>query len=191
MKSSKASIFSVKNLSSNDNFQYLSLAAVWYLCSGVKVISGGLYPFIIYSTFHTANYFKNHILPILPNVSPLVKDRYAGLISHFITQYNEQSLMAATNCEIFILIQLTLGSPLVLYYLITNFWLAVVNVVVLVQYACFIKFRYRQSKHTKMLFDGTVYKLETVVNSGRVPSGLVSYYYQVKQQVVRIVNALP
>lgn len=191
VRSSKTSIFNVRFLMSNDNFQYLGLAVVWYFVSHYKVISGGLYPFIIFSTFHAANYTKNYILPILPSLSSHTKDHYSAVIQHFISTYNEQSLIIATNCEIYILIQLLLASPLILYYLITNFWLAIVNVIVLVQYACFIKMRYRQSKHTKMLFDGTVYKLEVIVNSGRVPGALVAYYYQLKQQAVQIVNALP
>lgn len=191
LRSSKTSMFNARNLTSNDNFQYLMLAIVWYMVSSSKVISGGLYPFIIYSSFHAANYFKNYLLPILPNVAATTKDRYSTVISHMITHYNEQSLMVATNCEIFVLVQLGLGAPFISYYLITDFWLAIVNVIVLVQYACFIKLRYRQSKHTKMLFDGSVYKMDAMMNSGRVPGAIVNYYYQAKQQLIVLVNTLP
>lgn len=191
LKSSKTTLFSLRNISSNDNFLYLTLATVWYLVSASKLISGGLYPFIVYSTLHAANYFRNHLLPLLPSVGSATKDRLSAGIAQFIAHYNEQSLMIATNCEIFILIQLTLGSPLILYYLITNFWLAVVNVIVLVQYACFIKLRYRSSKHIKLLFDGTLYKMEVFINSGRLPAGIVASYYQLKHQVSLVVAALP
>ncbi|CDR42343.1 CYFA0S09e01574g1_1 [Cyberlindnera fabianii] len=189
-KASKTSFFSIKNLSTNDNFQYLSLAVVWYLVSNIKVIGGGLTPFIIFSVFHAANYFKNYILPILPSVPATTKDQASRIINTLITRYNEQSLVFATNCEIYILFSLLVGFPLTLYYLITNFWLAVVNVLVLAQYIHFMKVRYSHSKHTKLMIDGTIYQIEAKINSGILPPAISAYYNKIKQQAITIVNLL-
>lgn len=191
-KSSKTiSFFNVKTFLYNDNFQYLSLAVTWYFVSNIKIISGGLYPFFIFSSFHAMNYFKNFILPILPNLSSPVKDHYSKVINNLITTYNEQSLIAASNLEIFILVQLALGSPLIIFQIFKNFKLAFVNIFVLLQYITFIKLRYKQSKHTKLLFDGTLYKVESVINSGRVPAVLANYYHQVKLQIIHFIGLIP
>lgn len=191
-KSSKTiNFFNIKSFINNDNFQYLSLAVTWYLVSNVKVISGGLYPFFIFSAFHALNYFKNFILPILPSISSPVKDHYSKVINTLITTYNEQSLVAASNLEILILAQLALSSPLIVFQIFKNFKLALVNIFVLLQYITFIKLRYRQSKHTKLLFDGTLYKVEAVINSGRIPPVLANYYHQLKTKAIRFIGLIP
>lgn len=191
-KSSNAfSFFNLKNFTNNDNFQYLSLALLWYLVSNHKVIGGGLYPFIIYSTFHVLNYFKNFILPILPSVTPDTKTLIENRINHFVRTYNEQSLVVSSNLEVLILFQLIISSPLVLYYLLTNFWLAFINVVVLAQFVVFIKLRYRQSKYIKGTFDGTIYKLDVFMNSGRVPPQFVQAYVNLKLKAAQYVKMIP
>ncbi|ODQ61245.1 hypothetical protein WICANDRAFT_29044, partial [Wickerhamomyces anomalus NRRL Y-366-8] len=191
-KSSKTiNFFNFKTFIYNDNFQYLSLAITWYLVSNVKIISGGLYPFFIFSSFHALNYFKNFILPILPSVSSPVKDHYSKIINTLITTYNEQSLVAASNLEIFILVQLSLSSPLIIFQIFRNFKLAFVNIFVLLQYVTFIKLRYKQSKHTKLLFDGTLYKVEAVINSGRIPPVLANYYHQLKSKATHFIGLIP
>ncbi|KAH3687245.1 hypothetical protein WICPIJ_001761 [Wickerhamomyces pijperi] len=191
-KSSNAfSFFNLKNFTNNDNFQYLALALLWYLVSGYKVIGGGLYPFIIYSTFHVLNYFKNFILPILPSMTPQQKTLVQNYINHFVRTYNEQSLVASANLEVLVLVQLAIGSPLVLYYLLTNFWLAIINIIVIVQFVAFMKLRYRQSKYTKGTFDGTVYKLDAFMNSGTVPLQFVQTYANLKLQVTQLIARIP
>ncbi|CCH41736.1 putative membrane protein [Wickerhamomyces ciferrii] len=190
LKSSKSKI-SFFNFKSNDNLQYLSLAIVWYLVSNQKIISGGLYPFFIFSLFHASNYFKNFILPIAPFITSPKKDHLSKVINTLITTYNEQSLVAAANLEIFILIQLLAGSPFILYYVLKNFTLALVNIIVLLQYVTFMKLRYKQSKHTKLLFDGTLYKAEAYLNSSAIPPVAGTYYHQLKAQATHFIGLIP
>lgn len=191
-KSSKLSFFNPRNLLQNDNFQHLSLSIVWYLFSNKWVISGGLLPFLIYSVFHSLNYFKNHILPILPSISHQAKNQFSAAISNLIVRFNEQSLVAASNLEIMVLGQQLIGVIFALLKVFTfDFGTILTKGLITLQYIAFLKLRYKQSKHTKLLIDGYLYKVDMVFASGRLPANLTAQYHVLKERVKSLLAFLP
>lgn len=191
-KSSKLNLLNPKNLLLNDNFQYLSLSIVWYLFSNKVIISGGLIPFLIYSIFHSLNYFKNYILPILPNLNQQLKKNISISINNLIVKYNEQSLVAASNLEILIFGQQLVSFLIQLIKIFRlDIGLILIKAFILFQYILFLKLRYKQSKQTKLLIDGYLYKTDVFFNSGRLPMNLNVQYNDLKQKVNAFLSILP
>ncbi|SCV02230.1 LAMI_0G17084g1_1 [Lachancea mirantina] len=135
-----------------DNLQYFGMALVLFACSSAHVVFGALSSPVIFSLFHSLNYFKENLLPFLP-VAPMLKAAIADRIAFFITHYNEKFLVFAHNFEITAALQCGLSVPGSLAGCLIRFNTArVLRVVSIYAYIFFFKLRYTQSPQMKTLF---------------------------------------
>ncbi|ODV96991.1 hypothetical protein PACTADRAFT_55181 [Pachysolen tannophilus NRRL Y-2460] len=178
----------------DDNVQYLSLALLFRLSSKFPgPIQGGLYPFVIFAIFHSINYIKSYLLPILP-LDINMKNYYSNLITTIITNYNEQSLYVAANTEVVLIIQVifTLIKLFLLFgWLRSNPIKTLKNLAVSIGIIIFIKFRYDQSKFTKAIINSYDLKINQILySSPYIPESFRTIYQVIKKFIITYIGPI-
>ncbi|AGO11489.1 AaceriABR219Wp [[Ashbya] aceris (nom. inval.)] len=172
-----------------DNLQYFVLTLVLWTCRHAKIISTATMSPVIFALFHSINYFKESLLPLLP-LQAATKTALAGRISFFITNYNERFLMIAQNSEFVTLVQVLLLLPvdctvLLLRFTTTN----LLKVLAVVTYAWFFKLRYLQSPQMKAMVHTYDVRADQLVRQS-LPQ-LLPYWLHVKHLVLRFFKVIP
>lgn len=93
----------LNNMLRNENVQYLLFAFLHWIFSSSyygAINPSVLYPYTIYAIFHCVNYTRQHLIPILPNLTPLVKQTWCQNLGTFHQNFNNKSRMMASNTEI-------------------------------------------------------------------------------------------
>lgn len=93
----------LNNMLRNENVQYLLFAFFHWVFSSPyygAINPSVLYPYVIYAFFHTINYTKQFLIPIMPNITPLVKEKWCKNLNLFHQMFNNRSRMLASNTEI-------------------------------------------------------------------------------------------
>lgn len=182
----------VPQLKQLDNLQYFSMLTILFVCSqSGAMVNGSLYSPVIFSLFHSLNYFKENLLPFLP-LQPLLKAVINNKISLFIQNYNEKFLQMAQVFEIMCGVRSGLVVlPIACFKVLIRFNTQnLATVVALTSYVCFFKLRFMQSESIRLMMNQYVYKLDTYVNS-RLPPQLAMKWQGYKHLVKILFSKLP
>lgn len=175
-----------------DNLQYFCMLTLLFLCSlPGAMVSGSLYSPVIFSLFHSLNYFKENLLPYLP-LTPLLKAVINNKIALFIQNYNEKFLQMAQIFEIMCGIRSGLFSlPLAFFRLLMSFNAqSLATILALTGYVWFFKLRFMQTDSIRMIMNRFVYKLDSYVNT-TLPPPLSQKWEAYKQLVKTLFWKLP
>lgn len=180
----------LRTILNDENSQYL-LLSIWFYLVSFKLgkVTGCLYSFAIYSVFHFLNYFQNNILHYLP-LSLAVQNKVNNLINNFTSQFNQYALMLASNSEIFILMSLTLSSPLLIFKLFSKFTYIVVHVMTMAIMVIFLKLRYSSNVFTKQILDQYDLKICQTLSTVPVLHQFQPVYMNIKLSLVSSLNSL-
>lgn len=181
---------SFKKLLNDENCQYLFLS-IWFYVVSFKLgkVSGSLYSFTIYSVFHFLNYFQNNILHYLP-FNLQTQNLINNLITNFTTRFNQYALMLASNSEIFILMSLTLSSPLLLFKIFSQFIYILLHVMTMIIMIIFLKFRYTNNVFTKQILDQYDLKITQTLSTVPALHQFQPIYLNSKLSLVSFLNSL-
>ncbi|ODV60129.1 uncharacterized protein ASCRUDRAFT_36456, partial [Ascoidea rubescens DSM 1968] len=188
----------VKTLFSNplkiindNNVQYLLLSIFFYLNFKIQsLIQGSLYPFTIYSVFHSLNYFRDLILPILPLINTNLKTNINTKINYLIKNYYETSLTIAANSELIIIFQLVMDiiKKFVILFIYRNTLLIseIFKLFFITSfYLIFIKIRYNQNNYMKNVVNTYDYKINVFLSSNqRIPSFIQNFWYSIRHMII-------
>lgn len=151
----------------DENIQYLFLSIWCYMMSfTMGKITGCLYSFNIYSVFHLIHYFQNNLLNYLP-FNLTTQQSLNNTLNQFSGKFNQSALILAANSEIFMLVNLVVTSPLLLFKLFSRGGMIyiVCHVLTMVILAVFLKFRFTNNSFTNTLFKQYDYNIETFLNN--------------------------
>lgn len=139
------------NLIKDENFQYFTLALVFFLsCSTLRPLSGSVFSFAIFSLFHALTYFQRNLLSSFP-VSLQKQQQLNTRINAFTSTYNEPALVFASNSELLLIANFILSIPLTPIRLFTSPLFAITNVIVFGFVVTFLKLRYDSNKYTQQV----------------------------------------
>lgn len=160
----------------DENVQYLLIAVVFYVTSPITGgVSGGLYPFSIYSIFHVLTYFQSTLLPSSP-VSPHVRQQLDASITNFTTSFSQRALYIAANAEFFWLSSFVLFIPFALFYLLRSPLYTITNAFVFVSVIAFLKVRYETNQYFKVIVSLWDMRINQFLLSGKLPPLLNELY---------------
>lgn len=187
------------NLYKLDNLQYFTLYSILYLLnnlSGQKIIlNGGIISPAIFSLFHILNYFKENLLPYL-NMIPQ-RQMISSLISMFISNYNEKCLILAQSWEIILMFRYVIMSvPLTLLKFLISLivfqrfnGLLFGQLIMILTYIKFIKWRYIANKQFSLIFNEMVRRMELLLN--QYANGqfvfILPLWNQIKQTIIKYI----
>ena len=162
------------NLYKLDNLQYFILYSILYLLnnlSGQKImLNGGTISPAIYSLFHILNYFKENLLPYLYMIPQ--RSMISSLITMFISNYNGKCLILAQTWEIILMFRYVIMSvPVIFLKILINLiifhkfdGLLFGQLIMILSYIKFIKWRYVANKQFSMIFNEMVRRMELLLN---------------------------
>lgn len=175
-----------------DNLQYFCMLALLFLCSlAGATVSGALYSAVIFSLFHSLNYFKENLLPFLP-LAPLVKAVINNKIALFIQNHNERYLQMAQVFEIMCGFRCGLfGLPLGLVRLLVRFSSRnLASVIAMFGYLWFFKLRFQQTQSMRTILGQFIFKIDSYVNT-RLPPPVAARWHTYKQLVQMLFAKIP
>lgn len=174
----------LNNILRNENVQYLLFAFFHWIFSSPyygAINPSILYPYVIYAFFHFLNYSRQFIIPILPNISGPVKQRWARNATQFYQMFINRSRMLASNTEIMLttfyiipLIKITFRLLLgrFLNGNTQQIWIDFKNLFLFMVTINFLRMRYSVDEYTRtqiMQYDST---LNNILWSPNVPEAL-------------------
>lgn len=178
-----------RQLRSLDNLQYFTMSLILYFCSNAKILSSALVSPVIFSLFHSLNYFKENLLPFAP-LNPMLKNVLSERLTFFITNYNEKFLVLAQNSEIVTVVQVGFFLPIALVSLLIRFnFINVLKLVSIVTYAWFFKLRFLQSPQMKLMIQQYVAQGDAMVQR-KLPQ-FAARWHGIKMLVNKLFNAVP
>lgn len=150
----------------DENIQYFGISIWCYLMSfTMGRITGSLYSFNIYSVFHLIHYFQNNILNYLP-IALQSQQALNTTLNQFSTKFNQSALILAANSEIFMLFNLVITSPLLIFYTLRGHLVHVVShVMTMLVLIVFLKFRFANNTFTNHLFKQYDYNIQAALNN--------------------------
>lgn len=152
----------------DDNFIYALITLFWLLTPRFTFT---MIPFIIFSLFHFLTYIHSVLLPTIFHFEE--KDPYVQLISEFVRNNRDQSLVWSSNSEIFCFIIVTLRAISWKQRSWTTF----------IVYGLFIKLRYEKSKYMRNCIRKWEVRVDGLVSHPSVPSQLKYLYATLKRQL--------
>lgn len=175
----------VRQLQNLDNLQYFCVLTVLYLCSlNNAMVNGSLNSPIIFSFFHSLNYFKENLLPFLP-VKPLLRAVINNNIGNFIENYNGKCLKTAQVFEIICGIRSGLiGLPIATIKLLFKFNSeAFTTEIALLTYVWFFKLRYNQCESIRTMLSQFTYLADSTIHARLPPQ--VGYKWQACKNLIK------
>ncbi|QLG72882.1 hypothetical protein HG535_0D05910 [Zygotorulaspora mrakii] len=183
----------VRQLQKLDNLQYFCVSTLLYMCSlNNAMVNGALNSPIIFSFFHTLNYFKENLLPFLP-VKPILRMAIKTNIGNFIGSYNGYCLRTAQVFEIICgarsgLIDLPLTLvKLILFGFHTE---RLFTLCALLTYVWFFKLRYNQCESIRVMLQQFVHLADTTVHS-KFPPSIGEKWQMLKNVVIILFSKIP
>ncbi|CCE62672.1 hypothetical protein TPHA_0D00280 [Tetrapisispora phaffii CBS 4417] len=173
-----------------DNLQYFVLVAFFLILAITQMvmISGVLYPLMVFSVFHFLNYFKENLLPFLP-INSIFKNLVNNNFTNFINNYSNFFFQMAQFFEIITCLKLTL---IKLPLLLVKFPVLMVTkndlytILASIFYLYFFKLRYLQSKSMQLLLTQLVMKADS-----NIPLNYKSIWLKYKNLIKVIFENLP
>lgn len=162
--------FDVAKLLHDDNFQYFVVLLLLLVTPVMYSLS--ILPFLIFSVFHSLNYFKSVLLPLVSESlsgQKLLLTKVGNSIEWFTKSYNEKLIEVSSMIEVFNLLIISLKSII--------FWR---NWYLLVVYTFFIKLRYMNSVHIRKIFSRLEVQIDGLVSHPSVPVQIKTSWIHVK-----------
>lgn len=167
----KNQTLSIKALAQDENVMYFAIALLWLLTPRFTLT---MIPFIIFSTFHFLTYMKSVLLPQVLQWND--ENRYVALITKFIRENNDKSMVWSGSAELLCLIAVIFRA--LLWY--PKSWL------VLIIYSTFIKVRYEKSAYMRNCVKKWEVRADGIVSSPSLPSSLKSGYVKFKETIKQL-----
>ncbi|KAI9361666.1 hypothetical protein DFJ73DRAFT_813997 [Zopfochytrium polystomum] len=160
----------------DENTQYLLLALMWLSSRPVWVT---LLPFAVFSFFHTINYTRAEILPVLvPQTSPLhstITNKVAPAMRKFSQTYQPHGLRLVAYLEVWLIM------PYLTLFVLTG----TVSLFAPVLFAIFLRFRFFFSPLTREAFGELQRRLDGLFENPRMPPWAAAFYRRGVELVVR------
>lgn len=175
----------------DDNFQYFILGATFFISSfKIGPISGALYPFVIYSFFHTITYFQANVLESLP-ITLQTQASINARISHVSTNFNQQALFIASSSEVMLFSYFLMGLPGCFFRLFRDPIYVVVHLLTFMMVVVFVKLRYNDSQYTRAAVQQFDARITQFLANPIVPPQLAALYnVSFKNAIVRYVGPI-
>lgn len=141
-------------LISDTNFQYLTLAAVFYMASLViGPVNGALFPYMIFLVFHMISYFQNNLLDFIGTLPQ--QQQIHARIALWLEQNQPRAQIMAATAELFLVMTLLnslVVMPIVFVNLVAGRWqVGVAYLACFVALVVFLKLRWNDSPYTKQV----------------------------------------
>lgn len=170
----------------NNNSLYLLLSMLFLANHDImRYIQGALYPFAIYSLFHSLNYLNNNIL----GSSALgAKSK----ISAFTKNYYEKSLFIAANLELTVLLQLIFACIRnVITVFRTGPAVAIRTFTLTALYVAFVKLRFDDSIHMKTIIQSYDLRInQFLYTNQKIPKPIVAAWTSIRAAISTYVSPI-
>ncbi|ODV95023.1 hypothetical protein PACTADRAFT_50851 [Pachysolen tannophilus NRRL Y-2460] len=164
----------------DDNLQYFGIAFFFLINSVCYPIT--IIPFLFFAVFHTLNYTRTCILPLLvdqENEESIKNSRINSIsnsILNFTKNYNDKSMKLSSNVEIFTFFWFLIKS----IFFRKNAWIS------LVVYSIFIKLRFENSIYIRNIFKNYEVRFDGLISHPNVPPIVKKIWLNIKISMKKI-----
>jgi hypothetical protein len=146
----------------------------------LKVYLVALFPYAVFSFFHTLGYIRTELLPkLFPGTTLPVTKQISSYINKFMTAYQPSAIWAVSRAEVWIIFPMTI---------ITIFW-GGTSIFTPFLYQQFLQFRYLSSPMTRQVFAEVEVTFDKwILNQPQAPEWAKSGYVTVKDLIKKYGN---
>ena len=176
----------VKQLVANTNFQYFTLAAVFYLASLViGPVNGALFSYMIFLVFHIISYFQRHLVDFIGTLPQ--QQQLSSRVGLWLEENQPRGQIMAATAELFLVMTLLnpiVVMPIVFVNLVAGRWqVGLAYLLCFAALVVFLKLRWNESPYTKQVV--SMYDAKIGLFVQRFPP-VANFYYKVRDTVVKV-----
>ncbi|KAJ3154089.1 hypothetical protein HDU86_005014 [Geranomyces michiganensis] len=165
----------LQHLLQDENTWYLLLAINWALSKPLLVT---LLPYLVFSLFHSLNYFRSEIAPVVlpPAQFPAITPRIQRSIVWFVQSFQTRALRIVAYIEVFAIMPV----------LVFGIFLGWSSFMAPLLYSRFLVFRYNTSGLTKQAFAELKARMDAAAAHPRVPPAVKKVYVVVQEKIAEM-----
>ncbi|KAJ3143041.1 hypothetical protein HDU90_002915 [Geranomyces variabilis] len=162
----------LQHLLQDENTWYLLLAINWALSKPLLVT---LLPYVVFSLFHSLNYFRSEVAPVVlpPTQFPAITPRIQRSIVWFVQSFQTRALRTVAFIEVFAIMPV----------LVVGIFFGWSSFMAPLLYSRFLIFRYHTSGLTKQAFAELKARMDAAAAHPRVPPAVKKMYAVVQEKV--------